>query len=385
MHSIELESLLADARRAGGSFPALWGVLGRHGVLRVLGDSARLEESARLLEWLGFHLEEGGLFISLIGGAALALPILEKAPSSEFVSDLRERALAGDAILAVAITEPGAGSDALAMRSSLRREGEDLILDGEKWNITNAPIADATIVFCRNETTGRPFLSAIVVPSTAPGVRTGPEHELIAAQNSPTGPIRLERVIVQPDWIVGNPEDGHRLLDAAFLRERLFAPLPLLGRVARALQEGIDWATQRQQFGRTIGEFQYVQEKLVTGYERLETSRLLAEEAIRRTLGGEPSWAHASLAKAHAAETAAAVFRAMIELRGSYGVQRRAGLGEALLDSICASIAGGTREIQRKVVWDELVLDRGRSRRTGRTRLFRHAAPARKEERRDRP
>jgi alkylation response protein AidB-like acyl-CoA dehydrogenase len=372
---LAVEALVAELQGAAAeSFETVWRALGRHGLLRRFRGTASLAEACSLLEALGHRLDGLGVFLSVIAGCGLGLSLLEEAAGEGLVAEVYERALSGEAVLAVAITEPDAGSDALALATTLSARDASLRLDGHKWNITNAPVADHLVVFCRNVTGDQHFLSAVLVPRDSPGVEARSPQRLIGARGSPTGELVFRDVRVDPSWILGRPEDGRRLLDLAFLRERLLAPWALLGKMGRVVQEALDYVQRRRQFGEAIASYQYVQDKIVTSFEALETSRLLAAAALDACAKGAPSHALASLAKYHAMESAAQVFKAMIEVHGSYGVQVDARLGEYLADALCASIAGGTREIHKRVLFDQLVLDRARARRSGRSKLFQTTA-----------
>lgn len=344
--------------------------MGDEGLFRALSDVSRLDTGCERLARLAFDAEELGVFLSVIAAAGLAVPIL--AQGGEGLAPLLHAALEGRAVLAVAITERGAGSDVRGMGTTVVRDGQgSLRLRGSKWHITNAPEADAAIVFALDATTEDRFLTAVVVRRGDPGVTFGPPLELIGCAGSPTGEIVLDDVPIREDRIVGRRHDGERLLELAFLRERLLAPWPLLGKMEKVVSECLDHAETRRQFGQPIREFQWVQDKILHAYEAMLGARCFADRAIAAVKGGEPCAAIASLAKARAADAAVEVFRAAIEVHGSYGVQTSKRYGAYLQDALCAQIAGGTRETHKKVVFGELRLDRARTRRGAPSSLFR--------------
>lgn len=352
--------LLAELA-ASGDFVSAYRALGRHRVFDAFVAPARLGEGCALLEELGFHHRDLGFFISVIAGCGLALPILAATGN-----DALDGILTGERVAAVAITEPTAGSDALSLGTTLSERDGRLVLSGHKWNITNAPVATDIIAFCYEEP--RHQLRAVLVPADAPGVVRPDAMRLIGCLESPTGEIVFDDVTVDPSWVLD--ADGKTLLDLAFVRERVLAPWPLLGKMAREIQVAIDFVARREQFGKPIASHQYVQDKIVGCYERLSTARLLAERAVAELTAGRPGHAHASLAKYHAADAAVAVFRSLIETYGSRGLQADKRLGHYLNDALCATIAGGTREMHKRVLFDQLMLDRARSRRRGRSKLF---------------
>ena len=350
--------------------------LGGDGLFASLSETAGLPAGCRRLSRLAYDAPDLGIFISIIAAAGLGIPILKhSAPAaSSTLGVLLAGALAGEAVLAVAITEREAGSDVLAMRTKVTRgKGGSLRLTGAKWNITNAPVADALLVFAVDHTTDDRFLTAVIVEPGAPGVRRGAPLDLIGCKGSPTGELFFEDVLVTPDRVVGRRGDGQRLLDLAFVRERVLAPWPLIGKMERVLEECLDHVERRVQFEKPLHEFQYVQEKIVSSFEQLTHARQLAERAVAGVAAGRPELAIASLAKAVAADAALHVFRCAIEVHGSYGVQAERRYGDYVSDALCAQIAGGTRETHKKIVFGELRLDRARARAGRPSRLVRSA------------
>ena len=339
--------------------------LGARGVFASLSETASLLAGCRRLSRLAYEAEDLGIFISIIAAAGLGIPILRQSAPAEgsTLGALLAAAVQGRAVLAVAITEREAGSDVLSMLTKMERAADgSLRLTGSKWNITNAPVADALVVFAIDQTTDDRFLTAAVVEPGAPGVRRGAPLELIGCKGSPTGELFFEDVLVTPDRVVGRRGDGQRLLDLAFVRERVLAPWPLLGKMERVLEECLDHVERRVQFDRPLHEFQYVQEKIVSSFEQLTHARQLAERAVAGVVAGRPQPAIASLAKAVAADAAVHLFRCAIEVHGSYGVQAERRYGDYLSDALCAQVAGGTRETHKKIVFGELRLDRARAR-----------------------
>lgn len=353
------------------TFLTEWRRLAAAGAFTPFRRARDLTAGAARLEALGAMEDELGLFISVIAGLGLAVPILEAAEARDpALGSLIDATLRGDAVFAVAITETQAGSDALAMQSELTFDASGrLRLTGAKWHITNAPVASHAVVFAWCRRGAERFLAAVLVPLDAPGVTRGPALDLIGARASPTGGLTFRDVALDPSAFLGDPTDGRLLLDRAFAAERLLAPWPLIGKMGRVLQEALDHVDARVQFGKKIREFQYVQGKVVSAWTRYEEARLVAGEALARHAAGARFEAHASLAKVLSADAAVDVFRLAIELRGAAGVQVGARLGQWLSDALCAAIAGGTREMHQRAIFDHLLLDRTRARR-GRVSAF---------------
>jgi alkylation response protein AidB-like acyl-CoA dehydrogenase len=341
-------------------------MLGETGLFAELAHPSTIERGCARLRKLAHDADELGPFISIIAAAGLALPILDEARSL-VADDLR----AGRLVAAVGITERDAGSDVLAMKTTVTRGAPGRIrLNGAKWNITNAPVADAVVVFAVDATSDDRFLTAVLVRSSDRGVRLGPPLDLIGCHGSPTGEVFLDDVELPANRVLGRAHDGRKLLELAFVRERVLAPWALLGKMERVIGECLDHVERRMQFGKALHEFQYVQEKIVSSFDALLHARHLAERAVAMVAAGIPPGAIASLAKAAAADAAVSTFRNAIEVFGSYGVQKDKRLGEYLDDALCAQIAGGTRETHKKIVFGELRLDRARSRNGRPSRLL---------------
>lgn len=333
--------------------------LGDGGLFAELAEASTIARGCTRLRKLAHDADELGPFLSIIATAGLALPMLLEA-RSPLAADVRD----GRLVAAVAITERQAGSDVLSMQTTLTRssDGERVRLNGAKWNITNAPVADVLVVFAVDTSSDDRFVTAVLVRSSDRGVRLGRPLDLIGGHGSPTGEVFLEDVELPADRVLGRAQDGRKLLELAFVRERVLAPWPLIGKMEHVLGECLDHVERRVQFGKALHEFQYVQEKIVSSFEQLVHARHLAERAVAMVATGTPPGAVASLAKAAAADAAVHTFRNAIEVFGSYGVQKEKRLGDWLNDAICAQIAGGTRETHKKIVFGELRLDRARER-----------------------
>lgn len=324
-------------------FTREWTRLEQRGVLTRLAD-AELRESALCLEREAFESADLGIFLSVIATYGLGAPILREVG----------RELPKGAVLSVAITEPNAGSDPRALQSRLHEEGTQLRLRGQKWCITNAPVATHAIVFCRHTATQR--ACAVLLDCNQAGVRASAPLHTIGALSSPTGSFDFDVVVPRTD-LLGVIGDGERLMALAFVRERLLAPWPLLGMAARVLQLALRHARVREQFGAPIAQQQHMQARLVRAYEHYLSARALALDTLSTYEGAQPIELRASLVKARAAAMAEHVVREAIAVLASRGVQQAARLGEYLQDAVCASIAGGTEEIHRRVVFDALCMN----------------------------
>lgn len=220
-----------------------------------------------------------------------------------------------EAIAALAITEPGAGSDVKALASTLREEGGELVLDGHKSFISNAPAADFFTVIAKE---GDEF-SLVVVPADAPGVRVEPLPPLLAPHV--IGDVRFEGVRLGPEARVGKRGRGMELILATLGTFRVSVAAAAVGLAWSALVEAARHAGERVQFGRPLAKLGPVAGLLADSWAEVESTRLLTYDAAHRARR-DPADAldRSSLAKLAATEAASRVVDRCVQVSGRYGL-----------------------------------------------------------------
>jgi alkylation response protein AidB-like acyl-CoA dehydrogenase len=265
-----------------------------------------------------------------------------------------ERLMTLEDIGAWAITEPNSGSDAFgSMRSTARRDGDDYLLNGSKTFITNGPFADVIVFICKLEQPGvdwkdRKVLTFVLERGTPGLVQSKPLRKM-GLHSSPTGQLFLEDVRVPPDQLLGETEDSPARSGAkeTFTMERSGVAAMALGIIERCLELSIRYAKERVQFGRPIGEFQLIQEKLA----RMEVARLNVEGLVFRTIetsaeGRGLALAAASAMKLYSARAAVEVANDAIQIFGGNGYMSEYQVEQLARDARVLQIYGGTDEIQ---------------------------------------
>ncbi|MGH7556198.1 MAG: acyl-CoA dehydrogenase family protein [Gemmatimonadota bacterium] len=273
--------------------------------------------------------------------------------------DLREGWLPavarGEAMAAFAMTEPEAGSDVASMKTTARRDGDGWVLDGVKTFISNAGIADFYTVFAStNPERGHKGISCFIVPGDADGlVFEGPQ---VLSAPHPLGTIRFDACRVPAGSIVGEEGEGFKLGLATLDRLRATVAAAACGMAGRALDEALDHARERKQFGKPLAEFQLVQQKLARMATDLAAARLLTYRAAWEKDGGaERVTVEAAMAKAFATEAAQRIIDDAVQILGGRGV-----LAEHPVDRLYRSIRAlriyeGTTEIQHLVIAGRLI------------------------------
>ena len=260
-----------------------------------------------------------------------------------------------DKVGAWAITEPGSGSDAFgSMRSSARRDGDEYVLNGSKTFITNGPYADTIVFICKldegNPPEQRKVLS-FVLDRGMPGLVQSKPLRKMGMHSSPTGELFLDDVRVGIDRLIGETEDlpsgGRDGAKATFQQERSGVAAMALGIIEECLQLSVQYAKDRVQFGKPIGEFQLIQEKLA----RMEVARMNVQNLVFRTMemgaaGRTMTLAEASAMKLYSARAATEVAMEAVQLYGGNGYMSEFRVEELARDAKVLQIYAGTDEIQ---------------------------------------
>jgi alkylation response protein AidB-like acyl-CoA dehydrogenase len=260
-----------------------------------------------------------------------------------------------DRIGAWALTEPGSGSDAFgAMRASARRDGDDYILNGSKTFITNGPYADTIVFICKLDE-GNPIeerkIVSFVLDRGMPGLEQSRPLRKMGMHSSPTGEVFVTDLRAGLDRLIGEtedtPTDARDGAKGTFATERAAVAAMALGIIERCLSLSVDYANDRVQFGRPIGEFQLIQDKLA----RMEIARLNVSNLVFRYIeainDNQPlSLAEASAMKLYSARAATDVALEAVQLFGGNGYMVEFGLEQLARDAKALQIYGGTDEMQ---------------------------------------
>ena len=296
-----------------------------------------------------------GFGMALLATLGCGMAILSRG-STDLIERYAMPVLRFDTIGAWGLTEPGAGSDAFgSMRTTAVPDGDDLILNGQKTFISNAPFADVFAIYARIDTgeTTRP-IRAIVVERGTPGIETGKPMRKMGMHDSPTGEIFLRDCRVPRRNLIGDLEAktsarGGAALDTLNL-ERSVMPAMCLGIIERCVEESVRYAKTREQFGRPIAEFQAIAFKLARMELALENARNLVFKLAWAQRAGKLDARLASLAKLYCAEEAVRVSLDAIQIHGGAGYMAELPLEKLMRDAKMFEIGGGTNEIQLQTI-----------------------------------
>ncbi|MGE5147953.1 MAG: acyl-CoA dehydrogenase family protein, partial [Candidatus Eiseniibacteriota bacterium] len=254
---------------------------------------------------------------------------------------------AGELVVAVAMSEPDAGSALTDLKTRARIEGDEIVLDGQKRWSSGGGHSGGYVVYCRlSDAPGAKGVGAVYVEADRKGVSFGPRERLMGFRGIPSADIFLDGVRVPRDNLIV-PAGGFPKLMQAFDLERCGNATMCLGIAQAALDQALGYVQERKQFGKTIVDFQAVQIKLAEMAMQVEAARLLIWRAAQNAEDGLPSILDSSLAKCFANEMARDVCGKALQLLGAYGYAKEFGMEQRLRDAWGWGIAGGTIDIQK--------------------------------------
>ncbi len=263
---------------------------------------------------------------------------------------------AGEKIGCFALTEPDAGSDAAALRTTARRDGDDYLLDGSKVFITNGLAADVAIVFASVDLSrGHKGITAFLVPMDTPGLTRGGHQYKLGVQASGTTELFFENLRVPARYRLGDEGQGFRIAMATLDGGRIGIAAQAVGIARGAFEEARRYARERQQFGRAIAEFQTIQFYLADMAVEIDAARLLTWKAAWKKQQGGRYSLEAAQAKLFASEAAQRVTNKALQIHGGYGYTREYNVERYFRDARITEIYEGTSEIQKLVIADQIL------------------------------
>ncbi|HEX9663317.1 MAG TPA: glutaryl-CoA dehydrogenase Acd [Candidatus Binatia bacterium] len=258
--------------------------------------------------------------------------------------------LSGESIGLFAITEPDAGSDVAAMKTTARRDGKNYLLNGTKIWITNATVADAGVIFAYTDRSQKHRgMSAFYAELNQPGV-TRRDLDKLGAHSSPTGELTFDNFSVPAENLIGQEGDGFKICMRHLNHTRLGCAAGAVGLGKAAREAAVSYANQREQFGQKIGQFQMNQDLIAQMVVREEGARWLVYRAACLADRGQPYNLEVSIAKYAAAEAAAFCADAALKILGAYGYSTEFPVERYYRDAKSYQIVEGSANIQKLII-----------------------------------
>jgi acyl-CoA dehydrogenase len=324
----------------GFCYDPAYGGVGADPIFRVV----LCEELARSLV--------GGIAVAVEGHNDMATTYINLLGSHEQKLKWLTPCTTGEAVCAIAVTEPGTGSDVSAITTKAEKKGDHYIINGQKTFITNGHYGDLLVTAVKTDPKAVPAhqgVSLIVVEKNTPGV-TSRKLEKIGGHSSDTAEIFFEDVKVPVENILGGEGQGFYAIMKNFSLERMVICILCVTIAEAILEKTIEYAQSRVAFGKPISKFQVIKHKLVDMATEIELNRALTYQCARNYAAGIEVTKEISMAKASSAEMANRVVYEATQIYGGYGYMAEYDVARLYPDLRSVSIAGGTTEIMKEIV-----------------------------------
>ena len=338
----ELWKICADFGILGLSLPSAYG-----GSMNE-GDFMR---SLLAMEGFGYGCEDNGLAFALNAQMwTVQTPILH------FGSDLQKDKYlkpmsAGEIIGSHALTEPDAGSDVFSMKMTAEKSEGGYILNGKKHLITLAPICDVALIFAStNQKHGNWGISAFLVDKGTPGFKAYLKNSKMGMRSIPIGSFEFDNCFVPEVARLGGEGAGYSIVNHSLEYDRCCILASQLGRMERQLEEAIKYSKERIQFGKPIGSFQSVSNRIVEMKLRLETSKLLLYKTAWMKQNNKNTAMESALLKLHLSESFVSSSMDAIRTYGGLAYLTEHGIERDLRDAVGGILYAGTSDIQRNII-----------------------------------
>ena len=353
----ELKSNVAEQDQKGEFDLEGWRKCGKLGIQGLPipkeygGSQADVLTTVYCLEGLGFGCKDNGLIFSIHAHMwTCAIPIWvfgTEEQKRKYLPGL----CSGELIGGNAMSEPNSGSDAYGLRTTAEKNGDKYLLSGSKVFVTNGPIANVLVVFASVDRSKKTQgITAFIVEKGFPGFSVSHKAQKMGLRTSPMAELFLDQCEVPEENRLGREGAGVAVFTHSMEWERSCILASAIGAMERQLQACIQYAKDRQQFGKPIGKFQLVSSKLVDMKLRLETARALLYNVAWLRKCGKFALMEAAMAKLYISECWVQSCMDAIQIHGGYGYLADYGFEREMRDALGSRLYSGTSEIQRQVV-----------------------------------
>ena len=295
---------------------------------------------------------ESGFFLTLHN--RIVAPYLRKFGSEDQLDRYMPGVVAGTTILAIAMTEPGAGSDLAAIRTTARRDGDAWVLNGSKTYISNGQLCDLVIVAAR---TGERSIGLFLVEDGMQGFRKGRKLKKLGLHSQDTSELFFDDVRLSEHQVLGDPTGGFRAMMVGLAEERLLGACGYLARAQRAFDITMDFITERRAFGRPIGQFQNSRFQMAAMRTELDAAQAFVDHCVLDHLEGNLSAEAGAQAKLLTSEVEGRVVDQCLQLHGGAGYMDEYEISRLYADARVSRIYAGTSEIMKEIIGRGLGLD----------------------------
>ena len=348
----------AEWDKAGRTDRETWRKAGREGLLCVTvpeaygGAGGDFGHSAVLAE----ELHRSGVSgFSLSVHSDITAPYVVRFGTEEQKLRWLPKMCSGETIMAIAMTEPGTGSDLKAVRTTAVREGDEYVINGSKTFISNGLNCDMVLVACKTDpSAGAKGVSLIMVETDREGFRRGRKLDKVGQPAADTTEMFFDNVRVPANNLLGEPNKGFAYLMQELAQERLIIAAYSAAKLERLLEQTVTYVKERKAFGQTVWDFQNTKFKLADIKAQAVAVRTLIDHYIGQHMQRRITVQEAAIAKLFATETLWKCIDDMVQLHGGYGYMLEYPIARAFTDYRIARVFGGTSEVQRELIARQL-------------------------------
>jgi alkylation response protein AidB-like acyl-CoA dehydrogenase len=308
---------------------------------------------------VGEELSEKGFSgIGFILHSDIVVPYLENVGTEEQKQKYLPGCISGEIVTAIAMTEPGTGSDLQGIRTSASDQGDHYLLNGSKTFISSGQQADIVIVVCRTNPdpeAGAKAFSLLIVEAGMPGFERGRNLDKIGQKAADTSELFFHDVRVPKENLLGQEGMGFMYLMQELPQERLTIAASAISATEAALRMTVDYVKERQAFGKRVADFQHTQFSLAQLDAEVSAMRVFIDRCSELHLTGDLTTVEASKAKLLATELQGKVVDQCLQMHGGYGYMSEYPIARAYADARVQRIYGGTSEIMKLIIGRELL------------------------------
>lgn len=330
---------------------ANFGVLAMPVAREYGGMGLGITEVIAVMEGLGYGTSDQGLLFSINAHMWTSIMPISLYGTPEQKQHYLPRLSSGEWISANAASEPEAGSDVFSMRTRAERRGDHYVLNGTKTFVTNAQVADMFVAYATiDPRLGSMGITGFLIERNTPGIVISKPLEKMGLRTSPMAEVIFDECKVPVSNRLGREGRGVAVFESSMEWERGCILANYLGLMKRQLERSIQHAQNRKQFGKTIGKFQSVANRIVNMKVRLDTCRQLVYRIGWLKEHGKPARLEAAVAKLHVSESLIANCQDAIQVFGGYGYMVEQQIERELRDAMGSTLYSGTTEIQRNLI-----------------------------------
>jgi len=297
--------------------------------------------------------DSGSINMAFLVQSDMALPVIQELGTAEQKDEFIPRAVTGEWIGALGISEPGGGSDVAAIKTRARTEGNDLIISGQKLWITNGTRADYIVLAVRTGSEGHKGISLVLFPTRTKGFSVGKKLKKIGNLASDTAELFFDECRVPARYILGEKDRGFYYIMENFQGERLVASLGALAAMDKALRWAIEYGHDRNAFGQAIGKFQVWRHRFAEHLTAVEAGRWLTYRALDLVNHGKRAVREITMAKLYTTELSQKISYDCMQIFGGFAYTTEYPIGRMWRDLRLNTIGAGASEIMKEIIAKE--------------------------------